>query len=135
LPAGKLSLPAIDAKLCRRAAGSRVARGGERSERALDAGGRLRNRPSQFHDETLGSPYDSPHCSQASRCPSSTHLLTDFAGERTPTASSIIAIQLSFWAFYVALPDAYEGRVDAPQNRSIRRFHLCVGENSGDMKS
>src|SRR5882724_16470 len=43
LPAGKLSVPAIDAKLRRRATGSRVAEGDERSELALDAAGRLRH--------------------------------------------------------------------------------------------
>ena len=43
LLAGKLSFPAIDAKLRGRAAGSRVAGSDERSELALDAGERPRN--------------------------------------------------------------------------------------------
>src|SRR5438445_8817966 len=43
LPAGKLSFPALDAKIGERAAESRVAGGDERSEHALDAAERSRN--------------------------------------------------------------------------------------------
>ncbi len=50
--AGKLSFPAIDPKLRGRAAESRVAEGDERSELALDAADRPRNRPSQFQGDS-----------------------------------------------------------------------------------